>query len=246
MNAIIMLHSVDHSGGVISITPDELESLINSIRSEGNEIVPLLDLLERPQADGRVALTFDDGFQNVFDTAARVLSLSESPATLFLTTAHVGGDTGWASLPAGAARSAMMTWDQVGALAESGWSIEAHTLHHPDLRTLDDVELERELSEPPDEIERYCGRRPSILAYPYGYFDDRVVDRARNHYRFAVTTSHSALPRRHVDPMRVPRLDAYYLRAPMIHRRFGHPDFRVYAYFRRALRRLRGHPGEIS
>ena len=111
---------------------------------------------------------------------------------------------------------------------------------------LDDPGLERELCEPLDEIERHCGRRPSVLAYPYGYFDDRVVDRARSHYRFAVTTGLRALPRKRVDPMRAPRLDVYYLRTPRIHRRFGRIDFQIYVHLRRALRKLRGHPGEIA
>ncbi len=144
------------------------------------------------------------------------------------------------------ARQLSLSWDQVATLAASGWSIEAHTVYHSDLRTLDDPGLERELCEPLDEIERHCGRRPSVLAYPYGYFDDRVVDRARSHYRFAVTTCLRALPRKRVDPMRAPRLDVYYLRTPRIHLRFGRIDFQIYVHLRRALRKLRGHPGEIA
>lgn len=244
MNAIVMLHGVDRSDSVLSITPEDLGSLIDSIRATGHEIVPLLDLLEGPEADGRVALTFDDGLESVADGAAQVLSTKAAPATLFLTTGRVGSDNGWPSQPADVARLPMMNWDQVATLAASGWSIEAHTVQHPDLRTLDDARLERELSEPLDEIAEHCGRRPSVLAYPYGTFDDRVADRARNHYRFGVTTCLQPMPGRIVDPMRVPRLDAYYLREPRIHRRFGRFDFRLYVHLRRALRRLRGHPGE--
>ena len=246
MNAIVMLHAVDHSDSVLSIAPEDLESLIDSIRSAGHEIVPLLDLLAGPGTDRRVALTFDDGLASVANAAAEVLAAKTVQATLFLTTGHVDADNGWPSQPDDVTRVPMMGWEQVRELADSGWAIEAHTVHHSDLRNLDDEELERELREPLDEIERRCGRRPSVLAYPYGYFDDRVVDRARSLYRFAVTTCLEALSADRFDPMRAPRLDAYYFRAPRIHRRFGRADFRAYIGLRRALRRVRSHPGEIA
>lgn len=242
-----MLHGIDQSGSTLSMTVTQLASLIDSIRGAGHQVVPLLDLLENPNAsDGRVALTFDDGFASVADGAAPVLLQKSAPATLFLTTGWMGRDNGWPSQPADAQRVPMMNWDEVATLAASGWSIEAHTVNHPDLRTLDDQELETEFCQPLDEIEEHCGRRPSVIAYPYGYFDDRVVERAGSHYRFGLTTCLGEFQDRPSDPMKIPRLDVYYLRSPRVHRRFGRPDFRLYMHLRRGIRRLRGHPGEIE
>lgn len=243
MRAILMLHGVDDSGSVLTVTRAELGSLVRSIQRSGHRIVPLAELL-RGQADNVIALTFDDGFTSVSEHAAPVLAEHGAPATLFLTTERVGLDNRWPSQPADAPRSAMMQWSDVQRLAAQGWDIEAHSLHHPDLRTLNDQELERELVEPCDRIEQELGRRPRILAYPYGYFDERVAGRARAHFEYALTTVFRPLRARE-DVAQLPRLDAYYLRSPSVHAHFGSLSFMAYVSARGALRRLRRHPGEI-
>jgi peptidoglycan/xylan/chitin deacetylase (PgdA/CDA1 family) len=244
MRAVLMLHSVDDSGSVLSVTPEQLRSLVQAIRASGHRVVPLSRLLES-SAEDLIALTFDDGFRSVSEQAAPVLEQLAAPATLFLTTERVGRDNLWPGQPADAPRFEIMDWAAVKRLASAGWAIEAHSLNHPDLRELDEAELERELSLPAQHIERETGRRPRVLAYPYGYFDARVVERARRHFDFAVTTVFRPLGARE-DALRLPRLDAYYLRSPLVHRHFGSPAFLAYLAARGALRRWRGHPGEIA
>jgi peptidoglycan/xylan/chitin deacetylase (PgdA/CDA1 family) len=243
MRAILMLHGVDDSGSVLSVTRAELGSLVRAVQRSGHRIVPLTELL-RGQARDVVALTFDDGFASVSEHAAPVLAELGAPATLFLTTERVGLDNRWPSQPAGAPHSAMMQWSDVQRLAANGWDIEAHSLHHPDLRTLSDQELERELLEPCARIEEKLGRRPRFLAYPYGYFDQRVAARARAHFECSLTTVFRPL-RAQEDVAQLPRLDAYYLRSPKVHGQFGSLSFMAYLSARGALRRLRRHPGEI-
>ncbi len=51
----------------------------------------------------------------------------------------------------------------------------SHTLSHPDLRALDDAELEHELVGSKQAIEELTGEPCPTLAYPYGIYDERVV-----------------------------------------------------------------------
>jgi peptidoglycan/xylan/chitin deacetylase (PgdA/CDA1 family) len=241
---VLMFHGVDDSGSVLTVSAAELDSLVRSIRASGHEIVPLAALLAGTSPDA-VALTFDDGFVSVAEQAAPVLARLDAPATLFLTTGYVGKDNRWPTQPADAPRFAMMGWPEVQRLSRGGWAIEAHSRSHPDLRVLEDEELDRELVGPCDDIEQRTGRRPRGVAYPYGYFDERVAERARGHFAFAVTTVFRALGSPD-DTLRIPRLDAYYLRAPRVHRHFGSRRFAAYLVARGALRRLRKHPGEIN
>ena len=48
------------------------------------------------------------------------------------------------------------------------------------------------------------------------------------------------------DPYRIPRLDVFYLRRPLVQRGFGRPGFRALLSLRAFLRRLRRHPGELG
>jgi len=244
MRAVLMLHGVDESGSVLSVTPEQLHSLVHAIRASGHRLVPLTTLLESSASD-LVALTFDDGFRSVSERAAPILEQLSAPATLFLTTERLARDNLWPGQPADAPRFEIMGWSDVKRLSDNGWAIEAHSLNHPDLRRLGDAELERELTLPNQHIADHIGRRPRVLAYPYGYFDRRVAELARRHFDFAVTTVFRPLGASE-DAVRIPRLDAYYLRAPAVHRQFGSKAFMAYLAARGGLRRLRGHPGEIS
>lgn len=246
MRAVLMLHAVDTTGSVLSVSAAQLRGLIRAIHDSGHDIVSLGRLLSEPRRENQVALTFDDGFESVAESAAPILRDAGVQATLFLTTGFVGRDNRWPSQPKAAPTFPMMRWEQVESLHRGGWEIEAHTRTHPDLRLASEEELECELEDPKAEIERRLGRRPQTFAYPYGYLNERVVAAARRHYRYAATTSMATLDGVQIDSHRIPRIDAYYIRSPSIHRWFGQPCFRAFTELRAFLRRARGHPGEGS
>jgi hypothetical protein len=244
MRAVLMLHGVDDSGSVVSVTADQLRSLVRSIRDAGHEVVPLLDLLRHKAGERSVALTFDDAFDSVATGAAPLLRTLGAPATLFVATAFLGKDNRWPGQDPNVPAFGVMSWDSVRRLADWGWMIESHSVHHPDLRRLDDRALDAEMAESKFEITQRIGRAPEVFAYPYGWFDRRVLDVARRHYSFAVTTRMDVLGE--LDPLQVPRLDAYYFRQERVHRLFGRRRFDAYLGARSFLRRLRAHPGEIE
>ena len=241
-----MLHGVDDEGSVLSVTADELAGLVRAIRGSGHDVVLLGRLLEEPEAPDRVALTFDDGFASVAEVAAPILRRAGVPATLFLTTGHVGGDNRWPSQPRGAPMRSLLSWPQVKALVREGWEIGSHSQSHPDLCRLSDAELAAELDEPQREIAERVGRRPELFAYPYGNLDDRVAAAVGRRYRFAVTTRMATLTASPGDPHRLPRIDVYYLRRPAVHWRFGTPSFALYLRVRALLRGLRSGGTELS
>jgi peptidoglycan/xylan/chitin deacetylase (PgdA/CDA1 family) len=239
VQAILTFHSVDDSGSVLSIAPNELRSLVEAIRASDHEIVGLRDILDAPSAPRRIALTFDDGTASLHENALPVLRDLSAPATVFLTTGWLGRDNRWPTMPADAPRMSMLDWDQVGDLHGAGWKIEAHTVNHPDLRDLPDDEIDRELEECDLAIEKAVGERPTVFAYPYGHHDARVETRASSRYRFAVTAGMGMLPSRLADAMCVPRLETFYFRSPSVHKWFGSTAFRGYLAARTLLRRLR-------
>jgi peptidoglycan/xylan/chitin deacetylase (PgdA/CDA1 family) len=239
VRAILTFHSVDPSGSVLSIAPAELRSLVLSIRRSGHRIVDLAQMLASPATPRRIALTFDDGVASLHEHALPLLADLDAPATLFLTTGWLGRDNRWPGMPADAPHMTMLDWEQVRALRSAGWSIQAHTVNHPDLRALGDGEIDRELEDCDSEIEGRLGVRPDVFAYPYGLGVAGVAARARRRYRHAVTAAMGTLPEVLADPMRVPRLETYYFREPRVHRRFGGALFRGYLAARATLRRLR-------
>lgn len=65
--------------------------------------------------------------------------------------------------------------------AYKGHEIAVHTLTHPNLCTLDDESFEKEILEDRKNIERIFGTTAVGMAYPYGTYSEKVVDKLRQY-----------------------------------------------------------------
>jgi peptidoglycan/xylan/chitin deacetylase (PgdA/CDA1 family) len=78
---------------------------------------------------------------------------------------------------------AAMTWDQVREMSAAGYEFGSHTVTHPILSRLDDVDIERELAESRQVIRSQTGQAADVLAYPVGKigaYDERVIAIAKS------------------------------------------------------------------
>jgi peptidoglycan/xylan/chitin deacetylase (PgdA/CDA1 family) len=239
MRAVLTFHSIDDLPGPLSYSPADLDGLLDAL-AEASIPVITLDALLGNQTTHGVALTFDDGISTVFSAAMPILAERQVPAHVFAITRQVGRNNRWPGQPASATPFKLMDWDQLKTLHGSGFTIEAHTASHPDLRTLSDGQIEAEMEEADTAIENRLGRRPRYFAYPYGFHDSRVRAVAARRYAGCFTTKLDYVGAS-TELDSIPRLDAHYLRSPDFVRVL--PGKRAHAYIalRRTLRRLRGH-----
>ncbi|MEI2720430.1 MAG: polysaccharide deacetylase family protein [Gemmatimonadales bacterium] len=239
MRAILTYHSIDRTGSVISVTPEDFAAHVEWAASGAARVVSVEELLTLPDSTDAVALTFDDGLQSVATEAAPRLADRGLAATVFVVSDHAGHDNRWRG--AGDARipaQPVIGWDGLGRLAEAGWRIGSHTRHHPMLTRCSDAELEDELAGSATMIAKETGTPAVTFAYPYGDTDARVRAAVGRHYRIACTTSYQPVSTR-TDPLDVPRLDAWYFRGRAPFRDWGTPRFRRAIAWRHALRRAR-------
>ena len=135
----------------------------------GYRAVTLFDVWEHWHGRGAlprkpIVLTFDDGDSSVARFALPELRRLGWPGVLNL---KVG------NLPDG------IRPKEVRALVEAGWELGAHTITHPDLTTLSDQALTREVEGSKREIEQRFGVKVRFFCYPSGRFDPRVVAAVR-------------------------------------------------------------------
>ena len=162
--------------------------------------------LEKPS----FLLTFDDGFQSVYDHAAPVLVDKRWPAAVFLVSGLLGQTDAWCARQNPAAIAyPLMGHEQIRALRKQGFSFHSHTCTHADLPALDDASLQRELGQSRSELQDLLGEGVDYLAYPYGHLDDRVIEATKKAgYRAAFSTQ-PGFNRRNVDRFRLRRLDIF-------------------------------------
>jgi len=239
MKAILTWHSIDDSGSPISIPPAAFEGHVRWLTSGEVAVVPLEEIADVPENLDAVALTFDDGFASVASVAAPLLNDAGLPCTVFVVSGRTGRDNSWGGRPeAGIPILPLLSWDNLGALADAGVTIGAHTRDHPDLTRLSDGDIAEQLDACADEIETRLGRRPQSFAYPYGHVDDRSAKAVGARFACAVTADHDIV---HAgsDRYLLPRLDMYYYQRPERLAAWGTPAFGRYLALRRAGRAAR-------
>lgn len=187
---ILMYHYVDDEppaemgpyADSLTVRTPEFEAQAAYIESQGIRAIGFPELYlalagTAPLSGPSVILTFDDGGADLYTKAFPILKKHKLTATFFIITDEIG-------------KPGYLTWEQIVEMKEAGMSIESHTKTHPDLPSASDAQLQAELVESSQAIEKYTGQASIVLSYPAGSYDDRVVSAAREAgYLMAVTTN---------------------------------------------------------
>lgn len=155
-------------------------------------------------------LTFDDGFLGVYEHAAPVLTSLGWPATVFLVSQLIGQRDAWCETqnPSGMTYP-LMDVSHIRELCKRGFAFHSHTRSHADLPTLDDSALHGQLAGSRDDLKNLLGEEVDYLAYPFGHYDDRVLQTAQLAGYRAAFSVQPGFNRRDVDRFRLRRLDVF-------------------------------------
>ncbi|MDQ2982990.1 MAG: polysaccharide deacetylase family protein [Actinomycetota bacterium] len=112
-----------------------------------------------------VVVSFDDGYLADYTIAMPVLQRHGWPGVL--------------NLEVNNARPGNLAPGQVAALVRAGWELDAHTITHPDLRAVGDIQLREETAGARTWIRRRFRVPVEFFCYPAGMYDARVVAAVR-------------------------------------------------------------------
>jgi len=174
---ILLYHHVDaDTPPSTSISPDNFRAHLDYLRDNDFTVVGLPEMIEAlqsqtPLPEKAVAITFDDGYISIYETAFPMLQEYDYPFTLFVSTG-----------PIDANQPNYMSWDQIREMSDAGVTIANHMVEHPYM--LDRAEgesdsqwLERmraELLAAEETISTETGQEHRLLAYPYGEFNQEL------------------------------------------------------------------------
>ncbi|HEX2196236.1 MAG TPA: polysaccharide deacetylase family protein [Actinomycetota bacterium] len=124
---------------------------------------------------GMAALTFDDGYSDLYDHALPALSRHRLPATVFLVTdtLTLGKTVDWVDDPP-PHELATLTAEQVLEMQDAGVAFGSHSRAHADLTALSYDACVADLKASREALEDLLRRRVTLLAYPRGRHDDDV------------------------------------------------------------------------
>jgi peptidoglycan/xylan/chitin deacetylase (PgdA/CDA1 family) len=208
---ILCYHEVHAEGDVVSRTPrrsaatadvsesmryvahlDDFVAQLDYLEANGYHVIPLAHLVEYIQGKRdalptrAVVITFDDGWLCTYSTAWPELKKRGMPFTFFIYPGLVvqhGSHT--------------VKWDQIKQMASAGVDIESHSWSHPFLTLKNnhavdaanyDAFLQHELLDSRTRLEKASGKDVRFFCYPYGDYDQTVIDAAARGGYVAATT----------------------------------------------------------
>lgn len=205
---IIGWHRVDglQTDG-LSTGIDDFRRHLDTLDAWGAQVLPLDEAVAALQAgalpDRAVALTFDDGYASVVETAWPILRDRGLPATMFVVSGYLTGELrfGWDEHEPHHDRHRLVRSDELRAVADDGFDIGSHTVSHPWLPCLDRDAVKHELVDSRVAIEELLDRPVRSLAYPTGGWTPAVRSvAAEAGYQVAITVD------RGLNTARTPRL----------------------------------------
>ena len=180
---ILIYHSIDEYKGQGSqelyVTPENFEKQMIYLRDHGYTLLTFDRWEDLSKVNKPIFITFDDGYKNnlnAFNILQKLQTEQFKPTgTIFVISDFIG-------------RSNRLSESDLKMMANSGIiSIQSHTSTHPDLTKIKN--FEDELKGSKDKIQKITGKPVIALAYPYGNFNNKIVEETKKYYSFGITTT---------------------------------------------------------
>jgi peptidoglycan/xylan/chitin deacetylase (PgdA/CDA1 family) len=133
-----------------------------------------------------VAITFDDFLADALAVAGRALVEARLPSTWFVVTNALGGRVNWIRTSQFENVGAQVaSSDDLARLDPDLFRIASHTCSHSPLPRLPAESLDAELRDSRSQLEALCPGPVTSLSFPYGEYDNSVLERcASTGYQF--------------------------------------------------------------
>ena len=184
------------------------ESQLHYISDHGYHVVPLQSVFEYlngkavPLPPNPIAITADDGHISIYNYMAPLMKRLRIPVTLFIYPSAISN------------ADYAMTWEQLAELKGTGlFTIQSHTYWHPNFkiekRRLSAAEYDRfaqtQMVKARQILEKKLDARVDMLAWPFGIYDDELIDKARASGYVAAFTIERRNATRRDNVMAIPR-----------------------------------------
>lgn len=172
---ILQYHHVsDNTPNSTSISPIQFRQHMQYV-SQHYHVMPLDKVIEalqqhKPLPDNTVAITFDDGYEDILTNGTPILKEYKFPYTVFINPDQIGQ------------RKDQLTWQQVKSMAQHGALFANHTNGHIHLlQTLPGethqawlIRVTDNIQQAEQQLQQQLGYSLKYLAYPYGEYNQAL------------------------------------------------------------------------
>jgi peptidoglycan/xylan/chitin deacetylase (PgdA/CDA1 family) len=174
---VLMYHKVnDLPGNPLTMPVSLFDEQMDQLQELGYTVVDLQAVIDhyaggKPLPPQAVLITFDDGYHDNLDNAARVLRKYRYPAVLFVPIGYLDDRHPLPHEERLAAQGVLnrtVDWDELAALEREGIRVESHGISHRPLADLEVDEAAREIALSKLRLEDRLGRPVRAFSYVKG------------------------------------------------------------------------------
>ncbi len=178
---IVLFHRIDdrYRGDPITCSTTDFERFVAFFKRFFHVITlsELLLLLESGKnLDGKLVITFDDGYLDNAVIAAPILELNGLRGVFFVTTAYLGTSRVPPWDQQRGVKSEWMSWDHARSLHARGHDIGSHTQNHPDLGLVRGTEARDEIAGGAATLAAELGGSSGLFARPFGWHGQMTAE----------------------------------------------------------------------
>ncbi len=156
-----------------------------------------------------ITITFDDGFCSNLEAALPVMQELRCRSINYLVADRIGKTSDWEAVEGGEARP-LMDEAQIRDWLAAGHWIGAHTCTHPRLSRIPRAQAKEEIRAGKKKLEDRFGQSIEHFAYPFGDYDEEVVEMVREAGFRTASTMDRGINDLGMDPFRLKRWTARY------------------------------------
>lgn len=155
----------DPLGQKLSVAPETFTKQLAYLKSAGYESISFDDLREGKIPTKPIIITFDDGYEDAYQSAFPALQEYGFKGVFYIITGFVGKDL-------------YLTWPQITEMSKNGMVFGSHTVNHPDLTSekYTSTQIMGELEVSKASLERHLGITINDFCYPSGKATTTTVD----------------------------------------------------------------------
>jgi len=186
---ILVYHKIEYRKefGVNSIHPRQFRKQIRSLKEQGYQAITFRDIYSGHSLPPRpVMITFDDGYECVFEHAFPILKEEKFPAVVFVISGFIGKRNTW-DVNLGGLTFRHLDSGQILTLQRNGWEIGSHSVTHRALPYLNSKQIKTELFASKQFLEKLLKEPILSVAFPFGFSSKRALRLAyQSGYRFVL------------------------------------------------------------
>jgi peptidoglycan/xylan/chitin deacetylase (PgdA/CDA1 family) len=144
------------------------------------------DFVEAPY-NNLYAITFDDGFETVYQNAIPVLEKFKCPYTIFFPVQFLGLEPNWKTFKDhDISNEKIININIIKLLNTQFFKIGSHTINHQKVSLLNNTEKQVELCSSKVLLEQITDLKVETISFPYGDYDENAIKIAQAcGYKFA-------------------------------------------------------------